>query len=314
MNISVLSLFDGISCGKLALGMCGTGVDAYYSSEINEYAIKVSSHNNPDIVQIGDVKNVNGNNFKGIDLLIGGSPCVDFSLHGKHNGMVSENCGEVLTLEQYLRNKDENIYMNESSLFWEFARVFREAKPTYFFLENVKMEKKWENIITETLGVGPISINSKKYSCQFRNRYYWTNIPNVAGYESFLNDETLPDVLENTVDDKYRLPYDEFSKITITDMASKKYIGYVNRGEKIPKFEDLIYCNGKIGTLCASDYKNKKKVFHNGTFRYLTPLEAERCQTIKDNYTDCIDDDHRYECIGNGWTVNVVASFFKNLK
>ena len=314
MGIKVLSLFDGISCGKLALDMCDIDVEKYYSSEINEYAIKVSSYNNPDIIQVGDVRFLDGNNYKDVDLLIGGTPCVNFSFRGKHEGMITEHGDEIVSIEQYIRNKNENIIMNESSLFWEFVKVLKEIKPKYFFLENVKMEKKWEDIITKNLNVEPIEINSKKYSCQFRNRYYWTNIPNIVGYESFLCDTNLPDILEDVVDEKYKLPYEEFSKIVITDINSNKNVGYIDRGTKIPLFEDLIYSNGKIGTLCASDYIHRKKVFHNGTVRYLTPLEAERCQCIKDNYTACIDDDHRYECIGNGWTINVIASIFKNLE
>jgi DNA (cytosine-5)-methyltransferase 3A len=154
--MNVLSLFDGLSCGQIALNRVGIKYDKYYSSEIDKHAIKVTQHNYPNTIQLGDVTKIKGSDLPKIDLLFGGSPCQSFSSAGTRTG-----------------------FDGKSGLFWEYVRVLDEVKPTYFLLENVVMKKEWEKIITDVLGVEPIKINSSLVSAQNRVRLYWTNIPNV---------------------------------------------------------------------------------------------------------------------------------------
>lgn len=156
--MNVLSLFDGMSCGQLALQRAGIKVDRYFASEIDKYAIQVTQKNFPDTIQLGDVTEVSSVDLPEIDLLIGGSPCQGFSFAGKQ------------------LNFDDP----RSKLFFEFVRLLKELKPSYFLLENVKMKKEYQDIITEHLGVEPIEINSNLVSAQNRRRLYWTNIPGVG--------------------------------------------------------------------------------------------------------------------------------------
>ena len=154
-GLNVLSLFDGMSCGQIALERAGIKVNNYFASEIDKYAIQVAKHNYPNIQHIGDVTQVKANELPKIDLLIGGSPCQGFSFAGK--GL--------------------NFEDPRSKLFFEFTRLLKECKPKYFLLENVKMKHEFQDIINEQLGIKPILINSSLVSAQNRERLYWTNIP-----------------------------------------------------------------------------------------------------------------------------------------
>jgi DNA (cytosine-5)-methyltransferase 3A len=156
-NINVLSLFDGMSCGQIALNKLGIKYDKYFASEIDKDAIKVTLNNYPNTIQIGSVLDVKGSNLPKIDLLFGGSPCQSFSKAGNGTG-----------------------FDGSSKLFWEYVRILEEVKPTYFLLENVIMKKELEDVITEALGIDPIEISSAKFVPQARRRLYWTNIPNVT--------------------------------------------------------------------------------------------------------------------------------------
>jgi DNA-cytosine methyltransferase len=156
--MNVLSLFDGMSCGQIALNRAGIKYENYFASEIDKYAIKVTQHNYPNTIQLGSVIDVKGSDLPKIDLLFGGSPCQGFSFAGKQL----------------------NFEDPRSKLFFEFVRLVKECNPTYFLLENVKMKKEYQDIITEHLGVEPIEINSNLVSGQNRKRIYWTNIPNVT--------------------------------------------------------------------------------------------------------------------------------------
>lgn len=158
-KINVLSLFDGISCGHIALDKAGIPINKYYASEIDKYAIKVTNKNYPETINLGDVTTVSGELFtEKIDLLIGGSPCQGFSQAGK------------------MKNFDDP----RSKLFWEYVRILQEVKPKYFLLENVVMKQEWQDIISEALGVNPIMIDSSLTSAATRKRLYWTNIPGVG--------------------------------------------------------------------------------------------------------------------------------------
>ena len=175
--MNVLSLFDGMSCGRIALDRLGIKVDNYYASEIDKYAMKVSEANYPDIIQVGDVTELDTSTLPNIDLIMGGSPCQGFSFAGKQ-----------------LAFDDPR-----SALFFEFVRCVKELKPKYFLLENVRMKKEYLDIISEHMGVEPIMINSALVSAQNRVRYYWTNIPGVEQPEQ--RGMVLRDILETNKSD-----------------------------------------------------------------------------------------------------------------
>ena len=176
--MNVLSLFDGMSCGRIALERLGMKVDNYYASEIDKYAIQVSQANYPDIIQVGDITELDLSTLPKIDLIMGGSPCQGFSFAGKQ-----------------LAFDDPR-----SALFFEFVRCVKELKPKYFLLENVRMKKEYLDVISEYMGVEPIMINSALVSAQNRVRYYWTNIPGIEQPEQ--RGIVLRDILETQTDEK----------------------------------------------------------------------------------------------------------------
>ena len=186
--MNVLSLFDGMSCGQIALDKVGIKYENYFASEIDTPAIKVTKHNFPYTIHIGDVRNItytngilktdNGDyNVGKIDLLIGGSPCQNFSFIGNKKGMVTKEGIQITSLEQYLKLKQEGFqFQGQSYLFWEYVRLKSEIAPTKFLLENVKMSSKWRDVFSSIMGTNPIFINSSVVSFASRPRYYWTNI------------------------------------------------------------------------------------------------------------------------------------------
>lgn len=321
-GLTVLSLFDGISCGKVALKRAEINVDAYYASEVNETSIGISSYNHDDIIQIGDVTKVDTNVLPTIDLLIGGSPCQNFSFSGTGKGATTVNGIEIISLEQYMELKKQGFqFEGQSYLFWEYVRILKDIKPKYFLLENVKMAKKWEKVITDTLGVEPIMINSNLLSAQNRPRLYWTNIPGVKQpvdkglfIKDVLDDEyTNKEVLSQKIIDRYQSV--ESSYCVGTTKPEFRTIGQ----------RDWVFGDdNKMGYLVATDYKQPKQVLHNGIVRKISPVEAERFQTLDDSYTQFgkfgdvikpISHTKRFESIGNGWTVDVIAhilSFLPN--
>ena len=177
-KINVLSLFDGMSCGQIALDRLGVKVNKYYASEIDKYAMTIAKKNYPNIEHIGDVTQVDGTKLDKIDLMIGGSPCQGFSFAGKQL----------------------NFSDPRSALYFEFVRLLKETKPKYFLLENVRMKKEFQAIITKDLGVEPIMINSSLLSAQNRVRLYWTNIPNVTQPNDL--GIVLKDIIEDGVTDR----------------------------------------------------------------------------------------------------------------
>lgn len=175
--MNVLSLFDGMSCGQIALNRLGIKYDKYYAAEIDKHSIAVTMANFPDTIQLGDVRNVKASDLPKIDLIMGGSPCQSFSFAGKRKGMSTKDEQEILTLQHYLDLKSQEYeFEGQSYLFWEYMRLLNELKPKYFLLENVVMVEKWERTLTRAIGVSPIKINSNLVSAQNRERLYWTNI------------------------------------------------------------------------------------------------------------------------------------------
>jgi DNA (cytosine-5)-methyltransferase 3A len=171
--MNVLSLFDGCSCGRVALERAGIPVDKYYASEVDKYAIQISKKNYPDIEHIGDVRDLDAKNLE-IDLLLGGSPCQGFSFAGKR------------------LNFDDP----RSKLFFEYVRILKETKPKWFLLENVRMNQASQDVISEALGVQPVEIDSARVSAQSRKRLYWTNITMPTDWDIVDFGYTLSDILE----------------------------------------------------------------------------------------------------------------------
>ena len=216
----VLSLFDGMSCGQIALRELGAKVDRYYASEVDKYAIQQTQLNFPDTVQLGDVRNINARTLGHVDLLMGGSPCQSFSFAGKRAGMSTKQNEEIYTLDRYMELKRAGFeFEGQSYLFWEYIRILhelREANPNvYFLLENVEMGKKWEAVLSEAIGVQGVHINSALVSAQIRKRIYWTNIrTEVRGGLIYSDipqpgdrDLLLRDILEDDadIDERYYL-------------------------------------------------------------------------------------------------------------
>ena len=296
--MNVLSLFDGMSCGRIALKRARIKVDKYYASEVDKCAIEVAQKNYPDTIQLGDIRGIKGKNLPKIDLLIGGSPCQGFSFAGKR------------------LNFDDP----RSALFFEYVRLLKEVKPRYFLLENVKMGQESQDVITEHLGAEPIMINSALVSAQNRIRYYWTNIPNIKQPRD--KEIFLKDILASKTFKGKRL-----NKATITGRRLD------NRGKRddynkaIPTIQCLevretntdksgclttVIKDNVLSTLPAGRHPD---VYNKDLpFRYYTPIEYERLQTIPDNYTKGVSDNQRYKMLGNGWTVDVIVHILRAFK
>lgn len=209
--MNVLSLFDGMSCGRITLSELGIPVEKYYASEVDKFAIKATMQNFPDTIQLGDVRELEVSRLDKIDLIIGGSPCTNLSMSGKRKGLSTKEGMEVLDLQTYLELKENGFeFEGQSYLFWEYMRIYHElierGDNPKFFLENVEMGKKWESVFNETMGRKGIHINSALVSAQNRRRIYWTDIhddipqPEDRGI-------LLRDILEEEVDEKYFLQW-----------------------------------------------------------------------------------------------------------
>lgn len=286
--MKVLSLFDGISCGRVALERAGIPVERYFAYEIEPNAIKISKKNYPDIIHCGDVTKADFKQYSGIDLLIGGSPCQSLSI---------------------VQSKTRQNLDGKSKLFFEFVRALEQAKPKYFLFENVaSMNEESKAAISECLGCEPIFINSNCFSAQDRPRLYWTNIPVEADglKECSL---CLRDILEGEVDERYFYNH----PLENIDLTKQVCATMVFKNHEIHKriFNPDFKCHTL--TTCGGG-NTQKKVYVNGRARKLTPLEYERLQTLPDNYTAGVSNGARYTACGNGWTVDVIAHILRGLK
>ena len=271
-GLKVLSLFDGISCGQIALERAGFIVDEYFASEIKPHAIKCTKENYPNTKHIGSVIDVKANDLPKIDLLIGGSPCKGISR---------------------LNKNQEGLEHSESRLFWEYVRLLNELKPKYFLLENTHGNKEATNIITETLGVNPISINSKLVSAQNRPRYYWINIPGVEQPKD--KGITTKDIFDYSGE----LAHECRVKWLTNESGKKSVANGYTRVNPYPK----------SGCLTANGHKkwNENYLLKDGVYHYLSQTEIEKLQTLPIGYTKSLNYDDAYDCIGDGWTVDIIA-------
>ena len=317
--MNILSLFDGISCARVALDRATIPIHTYYASEIDTNAIKVSQTNYPDIVRLGDVRTIHTIDAH-IDLLIGGSPCQDLSIAKKDR---------------------QGLEGNRSSLFWEYVRIKDLVKPRFFILENVaSMPKKDKDIITKALGVQPVLFNASLVSAQCRKRLFWTNI-------SF----TLPDdqgillkhILQPDVDERFEIKK-ELTQTAQTGRNETKKLGYVGEHDhqakrvydeegKCPALN--VVCNSmvKVGYIGEGEQYGQGGQAHRvydtegktptlssyapliklQTIRKLTPIECERLQGLPDDYTNGIAMTNRYKALGNAFNVNVVAHILRHM-
>jgi DNA (cytosine-5)-methyltransferase 3A len=352
--LKIVSLFDGISCGRAALERAGYAVSSYAAFEIDKFARAISRHNYPDITQHGDVMDANFSQFRGYDLVMGGSPCTFWSI-AKANREVDKNGMGW-------------------ALFMRFVEAIREVQPRYFLYENVaSMPAAIKQFISEELGCEPVIINSALVSAQQRKRLYWTNIP--VTMQPVDQGILLRDILESG------LAYQEKSHCFVATYAGAQFENSITRKQRTMVAEPIAL-KDKSNTLCANFYKENNRsllkrskvglfvcapvrvgIIGNGgqgsriysvhgktvslmanggghggisglykidlpdgdyTIRKLTPIEAERCQTLPDDYTALGVDDtgrlvkisntQRYKAVGNGWTVDVISHILKNME
>lgn len=341
--MKVLSLFDGISCARVALEKAGIPIEKYYASEVDLLAMKISMKNWPDIIQVGDIKKLKANSsHKGffpasdwgylgddIDLLIGGSPCQDLSIATKNR---------------------KGLEGSRSGLFWEYVRVLKQCKPKYFILENVaSMPKEARAVITKTLGVEPIMIDAALVSAQRRKRLFWTNIPEVVLSKD--KGIVVRDILqaESDVDEKYYIKPEVLERILekmrqgkalpqscrihsidekgvtlsaqggglgaktglyiIIPEATKKGYAVAYDGDAIDlSFPTSRTRRGRVGNKVKNLMTSQSiSVFTQGRVRRLTPIECERLQGLPDQYTEGASDAQRYKMLGNAFNADVVA-------
>lgn len=331
--MNVLSLFDGISGGQLALKKANIKYNKYYASEIDKFALSIVKKQYPNTIQLGDINDWRTWNIEFPDLIIAGSPCQGFS-----------NCGKRLNFED-----------SRSKLFFVFCDILKYYKPKYFMLENVKMKKDWSTIITDYVGVEPIEINSSLVSAQNRTRLYWTNIKDIKqpvdqglvvndilekGVHIFVSNQGkkykqslgkacallardykgfgMNGVLEVEQEQGYIEPYLKF-------VEGKNYLGFIGNSPK--QATKVFNINGKSVTLTANGGGQGGKTglyLIDNYARKLTPLECERLQTVPDTYTKFginefgkgvkISNTQRYKMLGNGWTIDVISHILKNIQ
>lgn len=287
MGINVLSLFDGVSCGKLALERAGFSIDKYYASEIDKYAINVSMKNHSDIIHLGDINDWEDwdIDWTEIDLVIGGSPCQSFSPSGRRGGLSDER-GKLLL---------------------KFVEIRDFVGDAPYMLENVRMTNAMEQELSDVIGVAPFALNSSIFSALHRDRRYWTNfdINTLPPDEGIL----LKDILEKPHEDMPWLSDKAIARLdNINIRAKKNGWGWsdciLTEDDKYLNLDANYYkgCDGKRGVICQE-----------GRLRMLTVTEGERLQTLPDGYTAGVSNTQRYKMLGNAWTVDAVAHILKSI-
>lgn len=291
--MNVLSLFDGMSCGQTALERQGIKVDNYYASEVKSTAINFTKEKYPNTIHIGDVTKVGyengilytefGQHKVKIDLIIGGSPCQDFS--------------------PLKANNAKGLEGDKSYLFYAYLRVLREVKPKYFLLENVKMVKGSKELLDDWIGCKGIFINSSLVSYQNRPRYYWTNIPGVVEPQD--KNINFQDFKDTDVE------YCKQFKVNKTPSRIKMW----NNGEGRNNFRNG--CDNKTNATKINCITRKQDRSPNSGLiefedfcRYLTRREIEKGQTFEHGWCDSLSYGKMQDLCGDGWTVDVIAHIF----
>jgi DNA (cytosine-5)-methyltransferase 3A len=274
----VLSLFDGIACARVALEKANISVGKYYSSEIDKDAIKIAEKNHPNLIQLGDVTQIDSLLEKP-DLIIGGSPCQDLSIAGKRAGLSGDRSG----------------------LFYHFVRLVKDLQPTHFILENVaSMSKESKDLISDELGVDPIMIDASYFTAQIRRRYFWCNFRVPQPTKKIV---VLKDILE---------PRDRALDITDRMMAKREgTLAYVNAW-KFVRTEDQLARTLTTGGQNISN-TGATNLYKDGRYWKLTPVECERLMGLPDGYTEGVSNTARYFVLGNGFNVDVVAHILKHM-
>lgn len=299
--MNVLSLFDGMSCGRIALERANIKIDNYFSSEIKPYAIKVADLNYPQDTKnrFGDITKIDGTKLPKIDLLIGGSPCQDFS------GANKERLG---------------VNGIKSGLFFEYVRLLKETKPKYFLLENVRMKQEHQEFVSSIIGCEPIVIKSELLAPHLRHRLYWTNIPmqeQPKDMEYNLNDflssgysyrnkaRTLLESDSRPQSNPVKMVHRDFNK-GFTTLIFKNEEHYLRIREHFN-----IYFKGKT----AKDIDNFEGdlSLYEGV-RFMNNREREACQTVPQGYTDSLTQNEAACILGDGWTVDVIAHILKGIR
>lgn len=280
-GLNVLSLFDGMSGGRISLERAGFKIDNYFASEIKKHAIKVTMENYPDTIQLGSVMDYKEWDLPKIDILIGGSPCQDFSV---------------------LKKDGKGLEGEKSRLFFKYLECLKHFKPKYFLLENVKMKKEDQDIISNYLGVEPIKINSKLVSYQSRTRLYWTNIPNV----------TVPEDRNINFQDYKETDYEICKQYKVNDTPSRRIMwgnGVDGKCKNVTHAEKLDCLTTK-----QDRWSNAGLIEFDDFCRFITREEAERAQTVPIGYTKCLTINQAYDVLGDGWTIDVLSHIFSFMK
>ena len=320
--MNVLSLFDGMSCGQIALNKLGIGINNYYAAEIDKFAIEITQKNYPDTIQLGDVTKWEewDIDWSSIDLVSGGFPCQAWSIAGKQQG-----------------DRDPR-----GMLFWTMLDIIKKVRDNnpdaYFLMENVKMKKEFEDYITShtKAALGRVEkhlINSSLVSAQSRQRYYWTNIPNIVQPED--KGIVLKDILEDGFVDRdkshcvdanyfkggnlksyfeknrrqlvFKIPNPELLRKT------PNYWQFDRSGKGYSSQQDRVRRTDVPSNTLSAGHSSIPQIWVNcpHTFRKLTPIECERLQTVPDGYTEGVSNSQRYKMLGNGWTVDVIKHIYK---
>ena len=282
--MNVLSLFDGMSCGQIALNRAGIKYDKYFASEIKPHAIETTQINYPNTIQLGDVTKIKASDLPKIDLLIGGSPCQDFSVANKER---------------------KGLNGVKSSLFFEWYRLLQELKPKYFLLENVQMKEKDFNFITNLLQIYPLNIDSSLVSGAFRNRYYWTNIGIIEKDMFGFSYNKTPKPKDKNILLQSILDYGYTNLKKARSLNTKAGISENSQD----KFYKRFTTTGMVTAIFNSpDFDYKKGI------RHFTHNELEKLQTIPLGYTKHLTKNKAWNLIGDGWTVDVITHIFSYLE
>lgn len=314
-SIVLLDLFAGFGGAELSAKFAGIKVKKSYISEVDKSALKLLKHHYPDAIFVGDIRFLKGSDFLDVTHVTGGTPCPDFSFAGKKSGMVTTTNVEITNLKQYLKHKKDGFeFKGQSYLFWEACRLYKEITDLQkkknlpvakFLFENVKMEKKWEDVISNALGVNPIVFDASKVSAQNRYRLFWTNFAENIDVPKDMNIK-IGDIIKGAVNG--------------TGFRGRK-IGNDKKYSFVQTIRNDNKCNcltTSLGTIASTGkyYGTGFYIDKKGKVKKLTIEQAEILQGLDSGYTKVKDvsDTARIRMIGNGWSIPVTGRIFEYIK